>query len=244
MIPAPVFGEDLLRRYIGAVIQAEQDVAVRQGKVGPQGQRLAQRRLGFGEPALAHQRQAQIVVRIGIRRVAGDGLARAASSALLRVSRKRQHPGQIDPGIGEVRREADRRADSSGAFVEAAGVAQDVAQIVVRGDTIAVPVPARGAPRLRPPRADPACAGSPRGWHAVRPAPGRAAMAACRWASASREPMVAIGQQAEHMMCLGVRVISSQHALRQFRWRQLIPPCRGDAGAATSPSRHSSHSVR
>ena len=65
-VPAPILGEDLFRRHIRAVIEAEQDIAVRQGKVGPQCQRVAQRRLRLGEPTLTHQRQTEIVVRIGI----------------------------------------------------------------------------------------------------------------------------------------------------------------------------------
>ena len=119
----------------GAVIHAEQNIAVRQGKVRPQDQSVAQRRLGLGEPALTHQCQPQVVVRIGIGRVAGDGLL-SCLLRLSRVPREREHPGQIDPGVSEIWRYADRRTIAVGAFIVAADVAQDVAQVVVSGNAL------------------------------------------------------------------------------------------------------------
>ncbi len=177
-IPALVLGEDVLSRRIGTIIEAEQNVAVRQGKVGPQRQCLAQCCLRFGQPTLAHQRETEVVVRIGIACVAVDGVA-GGLLGLPRMSRQRQHPGQIDPGIGEVWRNADCRAIAVGAFVISTDIAQDVAQVVVRARH------ARGSSSQRctgggfgVAPAGPTCAGSLRGSHAVRPMRGERAMAA------------------------------------------------------------------
>ena len=82
-VPAPKLGENVFRRQLRAVIEAEQDVAMRQRKVGPQYQRVAQRGLRFGEPALTHQCQTEIVVPIGICWVGGDSV----TGGFLRLAR-------------------------------------------------------------------------------------------------------------------------------------------------------------
>ncbi len=65
-IPLLIFGEYLFGRRIGAIVETEQDIAVRQGEVGTQRQCLPQRRLSVGEPTLAHQGKAEIVVCISV----------------------------------------------------------------------------------------------------------------------------------------------------------------------------------
>ena len=95
-IPFAIFGEDLFGRHVGAIIETEQDVAVRQSKVRPQRQCLAQGGFGFGEPALPHQGEPQIVVRVGVVRGACDGATRRVLR-LLCLAGECEEPGQVRP---------------------------------------------------------------------------------------------------------------------------------------------------
>jgi hypothetical protein len=57
LVPAPVLGKHLLGGNVWAVVEAEQDIAVRQSKIRTQGECLAQRSLCLGQATLAHQRE-------------------------------------------------------------------------------------------------------------------------------------------------------------------------------------------
>ena len=134
-VPFLVFGEDGVGGQVVPVIEAEQDVAVRQGEVGAQAEGFAQRGLGLAQAALAHQRAAQVVVGVGVGGVMLDGAA-GGLLRLLRAAVQREHPGEIGPGVGELRREAERGLVAGDALIVAAGVAQDVAEIVMCLDAV------------------------------------------------------------------------------------------------------------
>ena len=130
-VPLLVFGEQRLGRHVVAIVQAEQDVAVRQREVRAQPEGLAQRCFGLRQPALAHQGATEVVVCVAVLRIELDRSARR----LLRLAGaavQRQHPGQVGPAIGEVWRQAQRGVVAGHAFLMPARIAQDVAQVVVR----------------------------------------------------------------------------------------------------------------
>jgi hypothetical protein len=73
-------------------------------------------------------------VRVGIAGAAFD-CVQSGLFRLLCMASQRQHPCQVDPGIGEARVQLHCRPVAVGTFGKAAGIPQHVAQIVVCTDT-------------------------------------------------------------------------------------------------------------
>ena len=104
-----------------------------QCEVRAQAERVAKCGLSFRKPALAHQRKTQVVVPIGVGRIAGNGLSRGVFRLPCQAG-QRQHPCQIHPGFREPGFQPNGSLVACGAFVEAACIAKDIAEIVVCSD--------------------------------------------------------------------------------------------------------------
>ncbi len=95
------------------------------------------------------------------------------SSGLFRLpgmSGQRKHPGQVDPGIGEVGRKAAPPRDSRRRFRRSGQRRGGCCQDCCAPRPARVPASARCVRRFRRRRAGPLCAGLRRDWHVVRPA--------------------------------------------------------------------------
>ncbi len=68
-----------------------------QREIRTQCDRLAQHDFGFLQPALPHQGETQVVVRIGMARIARNRLPRRGFR-LMRLAVQRQHPRHVGPG--------------------------------------------------------------------------------------------------------------------------------------------------
>ncbi len=128
-VPLLIGGEDFLRREIGAVVQAEQQVRVRDGEIRLDLDRLLEAFAGLAQPVLVHQRRADVVLSVGVLGIELEGAPRGRFG-LARVARKRQAPGQVGPGVGIIGLQLD------GATEMLLGISGEAAILIYRSKVV------------------------------------------------------------------------------------------------------------